>query len=220
MSASLILVVVMSVLYAVGVYLLLERSMTRVLLGFLLVGNATNLLILVISVTLIIVKISFLLLLVAGPIFLGIGIHPGIGRVIAIRWLELLLSMLLKQAALIGVLALLLWAYGVILGEGLPWGLQIMLIALVTGAAFIYRKPFQHLFASVGYSAVSRSRSETELEKSIATMRKNTLGVAQAAEAAGHRRHLAGGRSTATPSGRRRGASDPWSGLGAAGSAR
>jgi len=49
MNASLVLVVVMGVLYAAGVYLLLERSMTRVLLGFLLVGNATNLLILVIS---------------------------------------------------------------------------------------------------------------------------------------------------------------------------
>nr|WP_221420819.1 Na(+)/H(+) antiporter subunit C [Conyzicola lurida] len=34
----------MVVLYASGIYLLLERSMTRVLLGFLLVGNATNLL--------------------------------------------------------------------------------------------------------------------------------------------------------------------------------
>ncbi len=45
MSVSLILVVVMAVLYACGVYLLLERSMTKVLLGFLLVGNATNLLI-------------------------------------------------------------------------------------------------------------------------------------------------------------------------------
>jgi multisubunit Na+/H+ antiporter MnhC subunit len=44
-SVSLILVVVMAVLYACGVYLLLERSMTKVLLGFLLVGNATNLLI-------------------------------------------------------------------------------------------------------------------------------------------------------------------------------
>ncbi|GAB3045694.1 hypothetical protein GCM10027052_30240 [Parafrigoribacterium mesophilum] len=49
MSVSLTLVAVMAVLYAAGVYLLLERSMTRVLLGFLLVGNATNLLILVIS---------------------------------------------------------------------------------------------------------------------------------------------------------------------------
>lgn len=49
MSASLALVAIMAVLYAVGVYLLLERSMTRVLLGFLLVGNATNLLILIAS---------------------------------------------------------------------------------------------------------------------------------------------------------------------------
>jgi multicomponent Na+:H+ antiporter subunit C len=45
MTLSLPLLVAMGVLYAAGVYLLLERSMTRVLLGFLLVGNATNLLI-------------------------------------------------------------------------------------------------------------------------------------------------------------------------------
>lgn len=49
MSVSLVLVLAMAVLYACGIYLLLERSMTRVLLGFLLVGNATNLLILVVS---------------------------------------------------------------------------------------------------------------------------------------------------------------------------
>ena len=44
MNISLVLVAIMVVLYAAGIYLLLERSMTRVLLGFLLVGNATNLL--------------------------------------------------------------------------------------------------------------------------------------------------------------------------------
>lgn len=47
MSVSLVLLVIMAVLYACGIYLMLERSMTRVLLGFLLVGNATNLLILI-----------------------------------------------------------------------------------------------------------------------------------------------------------------------------
>jgi multicomponent Na+:H+ antiporter subunit C len=47
MSVTLILVILMAVLYASGVYLMLERSMTRVVLGFLLVGNATNILILV-----------------------------------------------------------------------------------------------------------------------------------------------------------------------------
>lgn len=49
MSVPLVLLIVMAVLYACGVYLLLERSMTRVLLGFLLVGNATNLLIIIMA---------------------------------------------------------------------------------------------------------------------------------------------------------------------------
>lgn len=44
MTMSLVLLTVMVVLYAGGVYLLLDRSLTRVLLGFILVGNATNLL--------------------------------------------------------------------------------------------------------------------------------------------------------------------------------
>ena len=49
MSASLTLVIVMAVMYAAGVYVMLERSLTRVLIGFMLVGNATNLLIFIMS---------------------------------------------------------------------------------------------------------------------------------------------------------------------------
>ncbi len=49
MTAPVVLIVVMAVLYAAGVYLLLERSLTRVLFGFLLVGNATNLLIIIVA---------------------------------------------------------------------------------------------------------------------------------------------------------------------------
>ena len=49
MSASLTLVLIMAALYATGVYIMLERSLTRVLIGFVLVGNATNLLIFIMS---------------------------------------------------------------------------------------------------------------------------------------------------------------------------
>lgn len=45
LNMPLVMVLVMVVMYAGGVYLMLDRSLTRVLLGFLLVGNATNLLI-------------------------------------------------------------------------------------------------------------------------------------------------------------------------------
>jgi multicomponent Na+:H+ antiporter subunit C len=48
-SVSLTLVLLMALMYASGVYLMLGRSMTRMLLGFLLVGNATNLLIIIVA---------------------------------------------------------------------------------------------------------------------------------------------------------------------------
>ncbi len=49
MTISLVLLLAMGVMYACGIYLMLERSMTRVLLGFLLAGNATNLLLLLMA---------------------------------------------------------------------------------------------------------------------------------------------------------------------------
>ncbi|SDW68348.1 multisubunit sodium/proton antiporter, MrpC subunit [Arthrobacter sp. yr096] len=46
MSINLTLLIIMGVLYACGIYLILERSLTRVLLGLMLLANATNILIL------------------------------------------------------------------------------------------------------------------------------------------------------------------------------
>ncbi|MGJ0390123.1 NADH-quinone oxidoreductase subunit K [Microbacterium sp. CGR1] len=48
MDISLTLIVIMAVLFACGVYAMLERSLTRVLIGFLLLGNATNILLLIV----------------------------------------------------------------------------------------------------------------------------------------------------------------------------
>lgn len=48
LSVSIVLIVVMAVLFAAGVYAMLERSLTRVLIGFLLLGNAANLLLLIV----------------------------------------------------------------------------------------------------------------------------------------------------------------------------
>jgi multicomponent Na+:H+ antiporter subunit C len=45
-SVNLTLLTIMGALYACGIYLILERSLTRVLLGLMLLANATNLLIL------------------------------------------------------------------------------------------------------------------------------------------------------------------------------
>jgi len=50
-SVSGILIVIMAVMFGAGITIMLERSLTRVLIGFLLVGNAVNLLIYLMSGT-------------------------------------------------------------------------------------------------------------------------------------------------------------------------
>jgi hypothetical protein len=159
---------------------------TRLEVAFaaLFAALVAGVLVLLISVTLILLKLSFLLLLIVGPFFLLIGAHPGFGRIVALRWVELLVGVLLKQAAVALVLSVLLYCYALIMGTSdavLPWALKILMIALVTVAAFIYRKPFQHLFSAVGYGMIgSPAQAQGDLAKAAATARANMMTAATA----------------------------------------
>jgi hypothetical protein len=160
-----------------------DQWTTRLEVGFeaLFAAVAAGLLILLIALTLIILKLGFLLLLVAGPFFLIIGIHPGFGRVVAIRWFEMLIGVLLKQVAVALTLSVLLYCYSLIMGQSdevLPWALKIMMIALVTVAVFIYRKPFQHLFSSVGYGMLGND------ERAQGSWRESALGFRRVTQSA------------------------------------
>jgi hypothetical protein len=160
---------------------------TRLEVAFaaLFAAVVAGVLVLLISVTLILLKLGFLLLLIVGPFFLLIGTHPGFGRVVALRWVELLIGVLLKQAALALVLSVLLYCYALIMGTSdavLPWALKVLMISLVTVAAFIYRKPFQHLFSAVGYGMIgSQDRAEADFARAGATARANTIAAATVA---------------------------------------
>ena len=106
-----------------------DQWTTRLEIGFtaLFAAIAAGLLVLLIALTLIILKLGFLLLLVAGPFFLIVGVHPGFGRVVAIRWFEMLVGVLLKQVAVALVLSVLLYCYSLIMSttdQELPWATQ------------------------------------------------------------------------------------------------
>ncbi|WP_393916620.1 type IV secretion system protein [Halostreptopolyspora alba] len=106
-------------------------------------------LILAASVALIVLKIGFLLLLMLSPIFLLVGVHPGYGRTVLLRWFEMLIGLLLKQIFIVLLVTLLIMCYSAVMVTDLGWGLQMILLSLFTVALFVYRKPFAHLFASV-----------------------------------------------------------------------
>ena len=164
-----------------------DQWTTRLEIGFeaLFAAVAAGLLVLLIALTLIILKLGFLLLLVAGPFFLIVGIHPGFGRVVAIRWFEMLVGVLMKQVAVALTLSVLLYCYSLIMSttdQALPWALKIMMIALVTVAVFIYRKPFQHLFSSVGYGMLGADeRAQVSWRESAFGFRRVTANAAGAA---------------------------------------
>ena len=169
-----------------SVYALFQGNQwtTRLEIGFaaLFAALVAGLLILLIALTLIILKLGFLLLLIAGPFFLIVGTHPGFGRIIAIRWFEMLVGVLMKQVAVALALSVLLYAYSLIMGTTdavLPWALKILMIALVTVAVFIYRKPFQHLFSAVGYGVIgSQDRADVSLRQASTTFRRVTRDTA------------------------------------------
>jgi TrbL/VirB6 plasmid conjugal transfer protein len=149
--------------------------------GALFAAMVAGLLILLVALTLIVLKLGFLLLLVAGPFFLIIGTHPGFGRIIAIRWFEMLVGVLMKQVAIAITLSVLLYCYSLIMGttdQVLPWALKILMIALVTVTVFIYRRPFQHLFSAVGYGTIgSQERAEYSLREAGTTFRDAIPGT-------------------------------------------
>ena len=168
-----------------GVYSLFQGDQwtTRLEIAFAAIFAAVvaGSLILLVSLTLIVLKIGFLLLLVAGPFFLIIGTHPGFGRIIAIRWFEMIVGVLMKQVAIAITLSVLLYCYSLIMAQSdqaLPWALKILMIALVTVTVFIYRKPFQHLFSAVGYGTIgSEGRADYYLREAGATARGAALGA-------------------------------------------
>jgi hypothetical protein len=118
---------------------------TLALVGVLVGG----LLLALVAAAVLLAQIAFLLLVLLGPVALLVGIHPGAGRVIALRWAELALGLLVKRVALGALLAVILVVNGLLLEATQPLGWLVVmgLQALVIAAAVAYRKPFSRLFA-------------------------------------------------------------------------
>jgi len=178
--------------------------------GALVAAVVAGLLIFLVAVSLLVLKIGFLILLILGPVFLLIGVHPGSGRIIAMRWLEMLIGTLLRQALLALLLGLLVYGYALIMSTGLPWGMQITFMALLTIATFFYRRPFQHLFASMdGHTITTRVLGEAAtaptLSRAAAVLPpvmgyrvgRWTLRRAEPVISAAARGHAAGGAAAA-----------------------
>ena len=142
-----------------------RRSVERVGLSSLtLAGVAVGgVLLLIVAAAIVLAQVAVALLVVAGPVALLLGIHPGTGRVIAVRWAQLAVGLLLKRIVLGVLLAVVLVVNGVVLdatyaaGWFVTMGLQTLLVAAVV----VYRKPFLRLVGPTTLPVLHRTPGAT-----------------------------------------------------------
>jgi hypothetical protein len=109
----------------------------------------------VLALAVLFAQLAMLMLAMLAPIFLLAAIQPGPGRVLATRWLGLLLGAAFKRIAYAALFAVVLVVSGVLVDQGsqLGWGVAMILQVALSGALVVYRKPLLSVFEHIGNPA-------------------------------------------------------------------
>lgn len=120
-----------------------ERETERVTIAMasVVASLCLGFLVVVISFSTVMLSIAMILLIMMAPLFLLVGVHPGFGRGIALKWLELLVGTILKRIVLATMLAIVVGMYQIIMESPIPWLSQVSLILAVGIGAIVFRKP-------------------------------------------------------------------------------
>lgn len=98
-----------------------------------------GLMILAAAIGLLVIKLGFLLLMLLSPIFFLVGIHPGWGRRVLLRWGELLAGLFLKTWMWMAMLLILVLVLNVLLSSVQPYGLALVMLGALTVAVLKYK---------------------------------------------------------------------------------
>lgn len=96
-------------------------------------------------------QVGMLLLIVVGPLILLVGLHPGFGRRITIRWLEALLSTVTKRILISVLLVILIAVYSAIYTMDIGWLQKTLLLAAVGIGLLLYRKQLTQMMGAVNF---------------------------------------------------------------------
>ncbi len=111
---------------------------------------STGLLVLIFGFMMLGYEITMLLLMILMPFFLLVGVHPGTGRRIALRWLELIVNVTIKRIMVSVMLSVFLLLYSLVMGSGI-WLIQNILILAITIVGLGYIGKLMNIFGSVEF---------------------------------------------------------------------
>lgn len=94
-------------------------------------------------------QLSMLLLMALSPFLLLLGVAPGWGRRLAMRWLELIVAILFNRILLILFLALFVRMYMIIVQSNMEWWVQGLLTLILSIVVISQRQKITGIFSNV-----------------------------------------------------------------------
>lgn len=113
----------------------------------LIAAIGPSLVILTISFTLLAYQVTMLVLIAFSPLLFLVGVAPGWGRRVAMRWLELIVGLLVKRIILMMFLLLFVKLYSLVIAQtSIGWFFQAVMVAVLSAVALTQRHRIMALF--------------------------------------------------------------------------
>lgn len=145
---------------------------------------SVGLIVMLFGIEMIMLKFALAFLVLLMPIFLLVGAHPGMGRRIAMRWLEFVTNVTIKQILLGFILSVMILLYTLAFAS--LWFFQIIMVIALTVLGLSYKSKIMNIFAEVDFGG---EKKLTDPGQDASSGIKRTLsavaGAAAGAAAAG-----------------------------------
>jgi hypothetical protein len=145
----------------------------------------------IISMSMIVLQIGLIILTLFSALFLLVGVHPGIGRRIALGWLESMAGLAMKRIVLSVLLAVMLVFYSAVLSASasIDWLISMIMVIAVSIGGITYKDQLTSMFSRISFGG-NGGISEQDLGGQHATRAaggviRSAVGFAGAATAFG-----------------------------------
>lgn len=131
-----------------------------------------------ISISMIVYQLGTIFLMLVAPLFLLLGIHPGFGRGIALKWAELLVESILKRIVLSIFLSVLIAIFMFLVSNtgNVGFAETIFLLVALSIAGMMYKGKFIELVSALNFGG-----TQTGMEGGKDKLKSRLLGTAGAA---------------------------------------
>lgn len=124
-------------------------------------------------------QIAMLFLIVFSPLLFLLGVAPGWGRGIAMRWLELVAGLLVKQVVLALFLVLYVKLYMLVIQAGLEWWIQALVILVLSIVGISQRERItQMISGAINFGGDRRIDDGGQVRQQLAMGTRRTLDLA------------------------------------------